>query len=117
MATIARPKHIMVRKERLLGDRMEFTLRYPKDKFEQASCLNIDTEFFYPNRDMLTPDEQVLFKRMCNACPVMDVCLEWALVHERHGIWANTTPAERGTMRAKLKWMVNDFFSTNTMKK
>lgn len=117
MRTITRPKHVTIRKERLIGDRIEFTLRYPTAKFEEASCANLDVEFFYPNRDALTPDEKVLFKRMCGSCPVMDACLEWALAHEKHGIWANTTPAERSDMRAKLKWMVNDWFSSSAMKK
>jgi hypothetical protein len=117
MSTIARPKHVTVRKERLIGDRMEFTLRYPTEKFKQASCADIDVELFYPNRDALTPDEKVLFKRMCGACPIKDACLEWALAHEHYGIWANTTPAERSVMRAKLKWMVNDFFSHSIMKR
>ena len=40
-------------------------------------------------------------KSVCAACPVVAMCLEWALsVREPFGIWGGTTPDERAEMLA-----------------
>ena len=35
-------------------------------------------------------------KRLCNSCPLLDACFEYATESgELHGIWAGTLPGER----------------------
>lgn len=38
-------------------------------------------------------------KKICNECPVMVECLNYALHHESYGIWGGLTERERQTMR------------------
>lgn len=38
-------------------------------------------------------------KEICNECPVMVECLNYALHHESYGIWGGLTERERQTMR------------------
>lgn len=37
----------------------------------------------------------------CAKCPVRVTCLEHALEHHEHGIWAGTTDAKRGRIRTE----------------
>lgn len=39
-----------------------------------------------------------LWDRFCIGCPVRDLCLQWALAHAEHGIWAGTTERQRRRM-------------------
>ena len=83
-------------------------LRYDTAQFKGASCLGIDTDFFYPAQDKFEPGEAQLLKRICVDCPVMDACLEWGLAMERYGVWGGTTPFERFGIRKRLNIMVSD---------
>lgn len=38
-------------------------------------------------------------KKICTACPVRQVCLDWAISNEPHGVWGETTPKERKKLR------------------
>lgn len=56
-------------------------------------------DLFYPED---FPDQQVrqiavaAAKRLCNACPIKNDCLEYAIEsNQRYGIWAGTSPSER----------------------
>ena len=45
-------------------------------------------------------------KAICRTCPVKQRCLETALdyeVHERHGVWGETTPEERDNLYGPLE--------------
>lgn len=45
-------------------------------------------------------------KRACSGCPIAAGCLKWALANpgpSRIGVWAATTPRERGTLRRRLR--------------
>lgn len=57
------------------------------------------------NADLFFPDNaNHLGKRareMCQACPIISDCLEWALQHERHGYWAGTHPEQRDDIRRR----------------
>lgn len=85
-----------------------FKLEWNKEISEQAGCRGLDTELFYPDRDVFTRDEERMFARMCVECPVMLMCLEWGLAHERYGIWGGTTPVMRQRERKRRGWVVND---------
>lgn len=61
-----------------------------------AKCLDADPEAFFPEKGGSTREA----KRICNACPVQDECLEWALDNEeRFGIWGGMSERERRRLR------------------
>ena len=85
-----------------------FKLEWNNELTDKAVCRGIDTEVFYPSHRDITPAEEQLFASMCIECPVMLMCLEWALVHERNGIWGGTTPYRRWQERKRLGWVVSE---------
>ena len=57
-----------------------------------GACRYSSTDMFYPASDT---DADVA-KAVCNACPVQEPCLEYALtVREPEGVWGGHTFAER----------------------
>ena len=36
---------------------------------------------------------------LCRDCPVLLPCLTYAVKHEKHGVWAGTTPKDRQKLR------------------
>lgn len=108
MQTITKPKHCKVKRERLHRGGSEFLLEYPTQAFKQAACIGTDLDFFFPDNEVLTKDQRLILERVCNGCPIKDICLEWALCNERYGLWANTTAEQRGRLRKKLGWVVSD---------
>jgi len=70
---------------------------------QHAACRGLHADFFF------LPDETEhgvgftaeigTVKRMCAGCPVREDCLEHAIRHEEHGIWAGTTARERKGLR------------------
>ena len=85
-----------------------FRLKWDKRLNEEAGCRGLDVELFYPERDVFTADEERMFQRMCIECPVMLMCLEWGIAHERYGVWGGTTPAMRHRERKRRGWVATD---------
>ena len=85
-----------------------FKLQWNPKLTEQAGCKGLDTEIFYPEKDIFTLEEERIMGRMCIECPVMLMCLEWGLVHERSGVWGGTTPFRRQQERRALNIQVSD---------
>jgi Transcription factor WhiB len=85
-----------------------FKLRWNPELTKDAACKGLDVELFYPDKDIFTHEEERLFARMCSDCPVMEMCLEWGLVHERSGVWGGTTPFRRQNIRRSLNLIVSD---------
>ena len=102
------PKYFRVMKEYKVGEDTGYRLNYNAELFESAACKGVDTEMFYPNMEIYSPSEVLYFNRMCSECPVKAACLEWALAHERHGVWAGTTPHIRSQMRKEIGWVLHD---------
>lgn len=72
----------------------------PADWREDGSCAQVDPELFYPEKNV-SPKTA---KKVCAACPVKDLCLEWALENdERYGVWGGTTENERKQLRKDRK--------------
>ena len=46
-----------------------------------------------------TSKEMYMARQICGSCTHKTECLEWALVHERHGIWGGTNEATRASIR------------------
>jgi Transcription factor WhiB len=85
-----------------------FKLKWNPKLTEQAICKGIDTELFYPDKNIFTPQEEKVFASMCIECPVMMMCLEWGLAHEKAGIWGGTTPHRRAGERSQRGWVATD---------
>lgn len=85
-----------------------FKLRFNPSLFKHALCASMDTEIFYPPKELFSQEDEATYQRMCVECPAMNACLEWALAHERHGIWAGTTPFNRQAIRKRIGWDVHD---------
>ena len=66
---------------------------------DQALCAQTDPEAFYPEKGGSTREA----KRICQACPVQDECLEFALANdERFGIWGGLSERERRRLRKQM---------------
>lgn len=103
-----KPEHNRIITTKKLGDITYYYLSYNSAEFAKGNCVGIDTELFYPENTELTADQHHMFKRICGECPVKDMCLEWALCHEREGIWAGTRPHDRRRIRHKQRIGVAD---------
>ena len=66
--------------------------------FTNASCKEIGVELFFPEDSGFSHEERYV-KKLCNECPIIKECLEWALHHENFGIWGGTTPMDRRVIR------------------
>ncbi len=58
----------------------------------RAACRGIDPDIFFP----VTDEEAGPAKAVCDACPVREACLEFALAaREKEGVWGGATERER----------------------
>jgi WhiB family transcriptional regulator, redox-sensing transcriptional regulator len=63
---------------------------------EQANCLGVDPDLFFPERGASTKEA----KSVCRACEVRTDCLEYALTNsEKFGIWGGLSERERRRVR------------------
>ena len=62
-----------------------------------APCTEADPKWFFPDAGVSSAPA----KRVCEGCPVREVCLRWALDHrELHGVWGGKTADERRRLGA-----------------
>lgn len=66
----------------------------------RAACKDAYPETFYPAGDSYPEWAVDEAKKWCGPCPVRDQCLE-AHLGEIHGIFAETTPADREVIRRR----------------
>jgi WhiB family redox-sensing transcriptional regulator len=71
-------------------------IEWDKEWAEQAKCKDLDTEVFFPGRgEAVAP-----IKLICNVCPVVKPCLEYAMKSgEKFGVWGGTSERERRRIR------------------
>jgi WhiB family redox-sensing transcriptional regulator len=63
---------------------------------ENANCLGVDPDLFFPERGASTREA----KEVCRGCVVRMECLEYALVNgEKFGIWGGMSERERRRLR------------------
>ncbi len=67
--------------------------------FAGGKCVGADPDLFFP--DTMAQARQAI--ALCNSCPLIEQCLQWALVHEDHGIWGGKTARQRARMRNGVK--------------
>ena len=60
---------------------------------DDANCIGVDTEMFYPG---LSPSLEKVAKKICSQCAVIDYCLNDAIKRgDYHGILGGLTGRER----------------------
>ncbi len=63
---------------------------------ENANCLGVDPDLFFPERGASTREA----KSVCRGCEVRIECLEYTLAHgEKFGIWGGLSERERRRVR------------------
>ena len=71
----------------------------------EGACKNMDTSiFFYEDNERGQEKDlrEKTAKAICDTCPVINECLEFALqIKEDYGIWGGTTPEERKLIRRR----------------
>ena len=67
---------------------------------ERGACVNGDPELFFPIGVGRRAEEQAAAaKRICQRCPVIVPCLDWALLNGHAGIWGGLDCSERRALR------------------
>lgn len=65
-------------------------------------CTTADPEIFFPESELYYEEFAQDAKSVCQRCPIVAECLEWALqVDDRFAVLGATTPAERSKMRRR----------------
>ena len=83
---------------------------FPPDftKYGPPPCSQTDPEAFFPDMEVpgaLTRANQA--KKLCQTCPYITECLEWALTKNDPGVWGGTSENDRRKIRiarAKAKY-------------
>lgn len=67
----------------------------------KAACLDEDPELFFPQGTTGPALDQIeRAKAVCQRCPVIDECLDWALeTNQDAGVWGGKSEDQRRTMR------------------
>jgi WhiB family redox-sensing transcriptional regulator len=77
--------------------------RESRDWRQQGPCRDEDPELFFPignTGPVLLQIEEA--KAVCRRCPVMDICLNWALESgQDFGVWGGLSEDERRSMRRR----------------
>lgn len=43
-------------------------------------------------------------RKLCEGCPVQDVCLDWAIItNQEHGMWGGMSPRQRRTYKKRSR--------------
>ena len=66
-----------------------------------AACRDFDCDLFFPNGTTGGfADDIAAAKRLCAQCPVIEPCLNFALVsNQEFGVWGGTSEDERRQLR------------------
>lgn len=75
-------------------------MRMPWQFQAEASCSGIETEFFFPEKNIWAIENRQATK-ICQTCVVKIECLEYALHHSVDGIWGGTNRRQRQMIRRK----------------
>lgn len=78
---------------------------YPKYTGEEV-CAQIGWELYFT--ETWQYGETEMLKMLCEKCPILDECREWALHRERWGFWAGMGETERQRVRIAEGIVVNE---------
>jgi Transcription factor WhiB len=66
----------------------------------QAACKSAPIKLFFPEDSKTFTNEVV---KLCENCPVLEPCQEWAVYHEPYGYQGGMTPQQRNRVRSLLR--------------
>lgn len=69
----------------------------------QQACLNLDPGLFFADSPGVEAARARDLASVCNECPVVAQCLEYALANAVEGVWAGTTTAQRRRLRKRAR--------------
>lgn len=71
---------------------------------KDASCRGHDPNLWFPTGGSTWEERKQIRTALdiCRQCPVKEQCLNYALRHEREGIWGGRTQREREALRRHL---------------
>ena len=70
-----------------------------------APCATADPEVFFPHKGA-NGNNINMAKRICQTCPYIHPCLEWALDNKESGIWGGTTETQRKKMKKHRRSLI-----------
>ena len=71
---------------------------------QQVSCRDSDPDAWFPDDDNPKAAHYANVKKLCAACPIQAMCLEYAMTNnELHGIWGGLTPRDRFNLNKKIR--------------
>jgi WhiB family transcriptional regulator, redox-sensing transcriptional regulator len=77
---------------------LSFSLKLP-DFFDEAICVGAEPGIFDGESLM----DVLEAKKICSACPIQAMCLDWATQTQDAGVWGGQTPEERSKFRGGTK--------------
>lgn len=88
-----------------VGAELADVLAGPEPWALDGLCNQVDPDIFFPEKGESTRPA----KRICQSCPVIAECLEYALANnERFGIWGGLSERERRRLRRGLQEVHED---------
>lgn len=63
----------------------------------ESLCSQTDPEVFFPEKGGANRTA----KAICAACPVFDLCRDYALTHDEYGVWAGMSEHDRRGSKAR----------------
>jgi len=74
---------------------------YERVNWEEAACRFTDTDSFYPEGAGEALAQNRVLRRICQECPIVNACANYAVVHEKHGYWGGLSPRDRWDIRKR----------------
>jgi len=70
---------------------------------DQAACLSVDPELFFPVGNTGPAVEQIVRAiAVCSTCPVTEYCLQYALdTNQDSGVWGGLSEDERRALKRR----------------
>ena len=65
---------------------------------DTPACTGIDVEMFFTDDNLRYSDLQGVIK-ICNTCPVIQQCFDYAIKYNVNGVWGGTSEAQRRAYR------------------
>ncbi len=80
---------------------------FPRDYYNidwsRAACAGCDVEAFYEEKAGVAKPLNIVLRKICAECPIINECAEFAIKHEMHGFWGGLSPSDRVEIRKRRK--------------
>ena len=71
---------------------------------DSAACSGTGSSLFFPISDDEQDPQVEAAKKVCEACPVREACLAYALsTNQTEGVWGGMTGGERRRLRRRIR--------------